>query len=269
MADEGAGHGNTGHEDTGHPHTGYGNTGYGNAGHGGASGGGAHRGAAPRVLVAGVGNIFLADDGFGPEVVAALHERPTQQGVHVVDFGIRGMDLAYRLLDGYEAAVLVDAAPRGGTPGTLYVIEADVDADVEADVEANATDAYGPGTPPQLDGGARALPEAHGMDPVRVLGLARRLAGRSALPRVLVLGCEPRMRMRGDEPDVVVELSDEVRTAVGDAVELLTELTAELLRDPHARLGGGAGRRDDGTRKDGTRGDRPGDETNTTAPMPS
>lgn len=197
MADEGAGHEGTGHDgdDDG----------------------------VRRVLVAGVGNVFLADDGFGPEVVAALHKRPARQGVHVADFGIRGMDLAFRLLDGYDAAVLVDAAPRGGAPGTLYVIEA--------------------GAHEPADG---EMPEAHGMDPVRVLALARQLASAAPLPRVLVLGCEPRVRMRGDEPDVVVELSEEVRTAVGDAVRLLTELTGELLRDPGAPL------------EDGGRADRTG-----------
>ncbi len=169
----------------------------------------------PRVLVAGVGNVFLADDAFGPEVVAALRGRPLPHGVHLADFGIRGMDLAYRLLDGYDAAVLVDAAPRGGSPGTLYVI--DVDA---------------------LDGEAAAAPEAHGMDPVKVLALARRLALEEgvALPRVVVLGCEPLVRMRGDEPDVVHGLSEPVRAAVGEAARLLESLTDDLLRDPRGAL---------------------------------
>ncbi|WP_318036719.1 hydrogenase maturation protease [Streptomyces chengmaiensis] len=160
-------------------------------------------GAPPRVLVAGIGNMFLADDGFGPEVVAALRERPTPPGVHLVDFGIRGMDLAYRLLDGYSAALLVDAAPRGEPPGTLSVIEPDL--------------------PPET-----AMPEAHAMDPVRVLALARRL-GDGTLPRVLVLGCEPEVRMTGEEPDVVVGLSVPVKEAVSRAVPLVESLVAELL----------------------------------------
>ncbi|MEV4443347.1 hydrogenase maturation protease [Streptomyces sp. NPDC049577] len=167
-----------------------------------------------RVLVAGIGNVFLADDGFGPEVVAALRGRRLPEGVHAADFGIRGMDLAYRLLGGYDAAVLVDATPRGGAPGTLYVIEPD------------PADEAGP-----------AAPEAHGMDPVKVLALARSL-GREEdlpLPRVLVLGCEPLVRMRGDEPDVAVGLSGPVRCAVGEAVRQVEQLAAGLLIDPAVR----------------------------------
>jgi len=168
----------------------------------------------PRVLVAGIGNIFLADDGFGPEVVAALRGRPLPEGVEAADFGIRGMDLAYRLLDGYDLVVLVDATPRGGPAGTVYVIEPEPPAD--------------DGVPPQ----------AHGMDPVTVLALARRLAGAAALPRVLVLGCEPAVRMTGAEPDVVVGLSEPVRAAVPVAVARLESLLASPARRPLAGPGG-------------------------------
>src|SRR5439155_26353965 len=76
-----------------------------------------------RILVAGIGNIFLGDDAFGVEVVQRLAQRPQPEGVRVVDFGIRGLDLVYALLDGCEAMILVDATPRGGQAGTLYVIE--------------------------------------------------------------------------------------------------------------------------------------------------
>ncbi|WP_217650014.1 hydrogenase maturation protease [Streptomyces sp. CC77] len=163
------------------------------------------------MLVAGVGNIFLADDAFGCEVVRALVADPLPPGVETVDFGIRGMDLAYRLLAGYDAAVLVDAAPRGEEPGTLHLIEADVPED-------------GP------------VPEAHGMDPVKVLALAARLGeGDEVLPRVLVLGCEPAVRLHGDE-DVAFGLSGPVRDAVPRAVELLRTVTGELLADPAASL---------------------------------
>src|SRR5947209_6163179 len=79
----------------------------------------------PRLLVAGVGNIFLGDDAFGVEVVQRLLRRPQPDGVRVVDFGIRGLDLSYALLDGYEAVILVDAAPRGAPAGTLHVLELD------------------------------------------------------------------------------------------------------------------------------------------------
>ena len=116
-----------------------------------------------RLLVAGVGNIFLADDAFGPEVIRALDRDPLPPEVRVRDFGIRGMDLAYELLDGYDTAVLVDAAVRGLEPGTLSLIE------------------------PELPDGstAGAPPEAHGMDPAKVLALAAHL-GDEPLPRVLV-----------------------------------------------------------------------------------
>src|SRR5437899_5810794 len=107
----------------------------------------------PRILVAGVGNIFLGDDAFGVEVARRLGQRPLPDGARVVDFGIRGLDLAYALLDGYEAVILVDAAPRGGSPGTLYVLDLPADGSPEAGV-------------------AGPLVEPHQMDPVKVLRLA-------------------------------------------------------------------------------------------------
>src|SRR6516162_9596523 len=106
----------------------------------------------PRILVAGVGNIFLGDDAFGVEVAQRLMPRPQPEGVRVVDFGIRGLDLAYTLLDGYEAVVLVDAAPRGGTPGTLYVLEPDLESLTSSDEGA-----------PMI--------ETHNLHPARVLRL--------------------------------------------------------------------------------------------------
>lgn len=164
-----------------------------------------------RVLVAGVGNIFMADDGFGPEAAAALARRPWPDGVHVADFGIRGMDLAYRMLDGYDTVVLLDAMPHGESPGTLTLIEPDIAA---LPVEG--------------------APEAHAMDPVKVLALARRL-GDGEPPRVLVVGCEPEVRMSGDEVDVVVGLSAPVRGAVGRSVPFVESLVADLLADAAER----------------------------------
>src|SRR5947207_12410878 len=82
----------------------------------------------PRILVAAIGNIFLGDDAFGVEVAQRLLRRELPEGVRVVDFGIRGLDLTYALLEGYEAVVLVDAAPRGGRPGTLYALDATAEA---------------------------------------------------------------------------------------------------------------------------------------------
>ncbi|MFF3918076.1 hydrogenase maturation protease [Streptomyces sp. NPDC001852] len=161
----------------------------------------------PRLLVAGVGNIFLADDAFGPEVIRALGPRPLPPEVRVHDYGIRGMDLAYDLLDGYDTAVLVDTARRGHHPGTLSLIEAE---------------------PP--DGSV--VPEAHGMDPAKVLALAAHL-GDEPLPRVLVLACEPEVLPSGDE-DVLPELSTPVREAVDRAVDALHTLIPALLADPAA-----------------------------------
>jgi hydrogenase maturation protease len=148
-----------------------------------------------RVLVAGIGNVFLGDDGFGVALAERLAARALPDGVDVVDYGIRGMDLAYALAE-YDLAILVDATPRGGEPGTLYVIE------------PSAEDADGF--------------DAHGMDPVTVLALARTLGGK--LPRVLVLGCEPLTRMTGDEDEIVAELSEPVAAALAEAERLLEEL---------------------------------------------
>ena len=167
-------------------------------------------GSGARLLVAGVGNIFLADDAFGPEVIQALVRRPLPPQVRVRDFGIRGMDLAYELLEGYDTAVLVDAAARGHRPGTLSLIEPDLpDATTRA-----------------------APPEAHGMDPAKVLALAAHL-GDEPLPRVLVLTCEPEVRPRGGE-DIAPGISAPVREAVDRAVAALHTLVPELLADPAA-----------------------------------
>src|SRR5690242_11935071 len=124
----------------------------------------------PRILVACVGNIFLGDDAFGVEVARRLARRELPDGVRVGDFGIRGLDLTYALLDGYEAVVLVDAAPRGGPPGTLYVL-----------------DVAGEGLP-DAEGAAPVI-ETHGMDPVKVLRLAAALGG--PVGRLLLVACEP------------------------------------------------------------------------------
>jgi hydrogenase maturation protease len=148
-----------------------------------------------RVLVAGIGNVFLGDDGFGVALAQRLAARELPDGVEVVDYGIRGMDLAYALAE-YDLAILVDATPRGAEPGTLYVIEPSVE-------DADGFD-------------------AHGMDPVKVLALARTLG--AAPPRTLVLGCEPLTRMTGDEDEIVAELSEPVRAALDEAERLVEEL---------------------------------------------
>ena len=167
--------------------------------------GGAMKGA--RILVAGVGNIFLGDDAFGVEVAQRLARRRLPDGVRVVDFGIRGLDLVYALLDDYEAVILVDAAPRGGPPGTLYVLEPD------------------PGEP-AADPGADPLIETHNMDPAKVLRLAAAMGGR--VKRLLVVGCEPEPPAEAD--DMRMGMSGPVRAAVDEAVVLIESLVAKLLR---------------------------------------
>lgn len=154
-----------------------------------------------RILVAGIGNVFLGDDGFGVALADRLARRELPAGVEVTDYGIRGMDLACAMQEDYDAVVLLDAAPRGGRPGTLYVIE------------------------PELEDGELAL-DAHGMDPVKVLAMVRAFG--ADRPRTLVVGCEPHTRMRGDEEDLVVALSEPVRAALEPAVELVQSLLSEL-----------------------------------------
>jgi hydrogenase maturation protease len=156
----------------------------------------------PRVLVAGIGNVFLGDDGFGVALAGRLARRELPAGVEVVDYGIRGMDLAYALLEDWTAAILLDATPRGAAPGTLYVIEPDLEA---------------------ID----VAPEAHGMDPVRVLALAMAMGGTPA--RTLVLGCEPQSVPDPDSDEIVAALTEPVRAALDEAERQLDSLLHELL----------------------------------------
>jgi hydrogenase maturation protease len=158
---------------------------------------------APRILVAGIGNVLLADDGFGVEAARLLAQRELPAGVKVADFGIRGMDLAYELQEDWDVVVLLDAVARGEPPGTLSVIEHDIRD------EADGTD----------------LPDPHGMDPLRVLALARVLG--AVPPRVLVVGCEPAVVVPPDDASIVMELSPPVRDAARRAVELVESLLSE------------------------------------------
>jgi hydrogenase maturation protease len=159
----------------------------------------------PTILVAGIGNIFLGDDAFGVEVARLLATRKLPADVRVTDFGIRGFDLAYALQDGYETTILVDACPRGGAPGTLFVIEPDLNAldDPEA---------------PQ------AVVEAHAMNPVTVLRLAR--AMNIEVRNVLLVGCEP-ATLGGEQGKM--GLSAPVQRAVEDAVKLVESLIDKVL----------------------------------------
>ena len=167
-----------------------------------------------RILIACIGNIFLGDDSFGVEVAQKLTSRTNRrypEGVHVIDFGIRGIDLAYSLLDGYDALILVDAISRGGAPGTLYLIEPDmVGIDPEKGIVAG-----------------RAAMEAHSMDPLKVLAFARTL-GAQPIPTFLI-GCEP-LPLDDSEEHIAMqmELSEPVRSALDEAVKMIDSLVDEL-----------------------------------------
>jgi hydrogenase maturation protease len=156
-----------------------------------------------RILIAGIGNIFLADDGFGVEVVKRLAGRDLPENVEVVDFGIRGLDLAYALMESYEAVIFVDALPRGEEPGTVYLIEPEIEEEGDAAIDA------------------------HGMDPVKVIRFAR--AQGAEIPRTLVVGCEPKVVLAGEDyDDMLMELSEPVLAAVPEAVKLVQSLVEEI-----------------------------------------
>jgi hydrogenase maturation protease len=143
-------------------------------------------------LVAGVGNIFLGDDGFGVEVARRLAVHALPEGARVADFGTRGLHLAYQLCDGYDTLILVDAMARGKEPGTLYVFEPD-----PADIGSDSID-------------------AHGLDPAAVLSMVHLLGG--TIGRTIVVGCEP--------AEIVerMGLSAPVALAVEEAVKLVCRL---------------------------------------------
>ncbi len=158
----------------------------------------------PHILVAGIGNIFLGDDAFGIEVVRQLSSRPLPEGVRVEDFGIRSFDLAYALMDNYDAAILVDATAQGGDPGTVYTIEVE-----------SGDDSGQPG-PVEMD--------AHTMNPMRVLEMVRALGGKPG--RVLVVGCEP--ATLGNEFEGAQGLSAPVAAAVNVAAGVVESLVVAL-----------------------------------------
>jgi len=164
-----------------------------------------------RMLIAGIGNIFLGDDGFGPEVAKRLAAVRLPGWVRVADYGISGMHLAYDLADGYDAAILIDAAPRGDKPGSVSVL------DVAAEHRPDA----GPADEPI---GASRLFDAHGMQPDAVLAVLDML-GEAGPARILVVGCEPA------SVDYGMELSEPVATAVDEAVQVVLDLVAEAGRD--------------------------------------
>lgn len=165
-----------------------------------------------RILIACIGNIFLGDDGFGVEVARRLVSRKAPRypaGVQVVDFGIRGIDLAYALLGEYDMLVLVDALPRGGAPGTLYLIEPDL---------SNLSPERG------VEAGIVAL-DNHSMDPVKVLAYARSLGAKPV--HTLIVGCEPSPLSESDYSEMQMGLSEPVQAAIAEAVKMIDSLVAQ------------------------------------------
>ncbi len=158
-----------------------------------------------QILVAGVGNAWMQDDGFGGEVARRLEQRDLPSGVTVMEFGAGGLDLAYEIMRGYHALVLLDVSRQGGEPGTLYVIEPD----------------------PEEFGGAIEDGEAinpHGMDPKTVLRFVTAVGGFSG--KVVVIACEP-----AEIEDLGMGLSPAVEAAVDRAVDLVVSTIEELRTD--------------------------------------
>ena len=160
-----------------------------------------------RIFVVGVGNIFLGDDGFGVEVATRMKRRPIPDGVRVDDYGIRGVHLAYELLEGsYDLVVLVDALDLGEEPGMISVFE------------------------PELDGHAEVAPDAHDLDPASVMGLLAGLGG--SVGRMLVVGCQP------SSVDEHMGLSAPVEAAVDEAIRVVDEIVQEQLSTTPAVIAG-------------------------------
>jgi hydrogenase maturation protease len=156
-----------------------------------------------KILIAGIGNIFLGDDAFGSEVARRLEERAWPHDMRVEDFGIRGFDLAFALFDGYELTILVDAVPRGGVPGTLYKIEPDLDALDE------------------LSGPEMSI-ETHAMNPMKVLAMVKSMGG--VFRKVVLIGCEPTPLASEDGQ---MGLSVAVETAIPQAIRMIEDVIAE------------------------------------------
>jgi len=157
-----------------------------------------------RILVAGIGNIFFGDDAFGCEVATELAKRPLPEGVNVRDFGIRSYDLAYAMMEDYELIIFIDALSRGEAPGTLYLIEPELNKN-------------------KLDEAKAEVVNAQSMSPVQVLQLVRSLGGQ---PRKLyVVGCEPGVL---ESEDGRMGLSERVAAAVEPAVNMIQKLIGDF-----------------------------------------
>src|SRR6202035_1418835 len=158
------------------------------------------------ILIAGVGNSWLRDDGFGGEVARRLERRELPAGVTVMDAGTGGLDLAYEVMRGYDGLVILDVTKQGGAPGTLYVIEPDEES-IQGGIEDGETI------------------NPHAMDPQTVLRFVKSIG---AWPgRVVVIACEP-----GDGEEMGWGLSETVSDAVDRAVDLVLETLGDLRADP-------------------------------------
>jgi hydrogenase maturation protease len=162
-----------------------------------------------QILVAGIGNAWLRDDGFGGEVAKLLSDRELAPGVQVADFGTGGLDLAYEVMRGYDALILVDVSRQGEPAGTLYVMEVSSE-DVDGKVE---------------DG---QMLDPHGMDPQTVLRFVKYVGGWPG--RVFVVACEPEV-----VEDVGFGLSESVAGALARAADVVLETVAELQSDSSAQ----------------------------------
>jgi hydrogenase maturation protease len=164
-----------------------------------------------KILVAGIGNIFLGDDAFGSEVARRLMQEKLPVEVRVTDFGIRSYDLTYAMMDGYDVTVFVDSTSQGQPPGTVYLIEPDLNQ--IGQLEEEVTD-------------------AHSMNPVRVLRMLRTMGGSPG--RVFLIGCEPAIL---EVDDGQLGLSEAVEAAVPRAIELIKSLLNDLLNEiPERKL---------------------------------
>ena len=160
---------------------------------------------ADRILVAGLGNLFCGDDAFGSEVARRLHSQKLPSGVRVVDFGTRGYDFAFTLADGYEWVVVIDAVNRGAEPGTLYVIEPELDELVELRHDEFQS-------------------QSHDMNPLAALRLARTFC--ATLPRLILVGCEP--LDTGDREQGCLGLSSPVAASIDPAIDKVMSLLAKI-----------------------------------------
>jgi hydrogenase maturation protease len=155
-----------------------------------------------RILIAGIGNIFFGDDAFGVEVIRELTKSPLPQGINAVDFGIRSYDLAYAIMDGYAATILVDITARGEPPGTVYLIELD---------------------PEKIGDSEGMVPDGHSLDPVAVLRMTQSLGGQ--IEKLYLVACEPAVL---ETEDGRIGLSEPVQAAVPEAVRTIHRLVDKL-----------------------------------------